>query len=93
MYIIIKKKKHDCADLFILVPGDVFGGEDEPVVPATSFHDPQVVDRHVAFPDHLQKNRKMSLTDSLSGFHLVAKFSSSLLSILSSCLCAGKFDT
>jgi hypothetical protein len=39
--------------LFVFEPGDVFGGEDEPVVPAASLHDPEVVDRHVAFPDHL----------------------------------------
>ena len=46
---------HNCADLFILVPGDVLGGEDEPVIPAAPLHDSQVVDRHVAFPDHLQE--------------------------------------
>ena len=45
---------HNCADLFILVPGDVLGGEDEPVIPAAPLHDPQVVDCHVALPDHLQ---------------------------------------
>ena len=50
----IIKKKHHFADLFVLVPGDIFRGEDEPVVPAATLHDPQVVDRHVAFPDHLQ---------------------------------------
>ena len=46
--------KHNCADLFILVPGDIFGGEDEPVVPTAPLHDPQIVDCHVALPDPLQ---------------------------------------
>ena len=53
--------KYNSTDLLILVPGDVFWGEDEPVVPAAPLHDPQVVDCHVAFPDHLQENEEKNM--------------------------------
>ena len=49
------------ANLFVLEPGEGLGGEDEPVVPAASLHDPQVVDRHVSLPDHLNTNKLQSL--------------------------------
>ena len=39
--------------LLILEPGETLRGEDEPVVPAPALHDPEVVDGHVALPDHL----------------------------------------
>lgn len=39
--------------LLVLVPGQILGREDEPIVPGASLHDAQVGDGHVALADHL----------------------------------------
>ena len=47
--------------LLVLEPGERLRGEDEPVVAAAALHDPQVVDRHVALADHLNKREWSNL--------------------------------